>query len=224
MSITSEYFETVKDFRDHLRAYHKAYEDGMKKIERYKGSAAFDAEEKELRTTLKNNIAVSQSETLAKLTKLCVVMQEKLDSQPLVPPTDEQLNLLNALKMREKISFDELKQASRSLESCPAALSVLEEIAQKQGHMGFRTEKPSTSELLDAVRVLAVNSEKLCRIEKPDSRRDYIAKSSRYSTEYDNGKSLELFFVDKDFSNENECIQSLSGGCDFDALAEIVDS
>ena len=71
MSITSEYFETVKDFRDHLRAYHKAYEDGMKKIERYKGSAAFDAEEKELRTTLKNNIAVSQSETLAKLTKLC---------------------------------------------------------------------------------------------------------------------------------------------------------
>lgn len=58
-------------------------------------------------------------------------MATAAQAQPMSAPTQEQLATLEVLKMREKLSRDELQKAMNSMADCPVALGVLRELGQK---------------------------------------------------------------------------------------------
>lgn len=107
----------------------------------YKGSAyykkAFADEEKQhekslgiLRDTFGANLHLTFAE-----------MKKANDGRKLKSPSQEQVNLLNTLKMRESVSETELNEAANACGDVPAALSVIQELAQKHGaHLTYYDE------------------------------------------------------------------------------------
>ena len=60
-------------------------------------------------------------------------MVNKASSRKMIPLTDSQLRIVQALKLRDKVSADELMQAGNAMEGNISGLAILQEIAQKSG-------------------------------------------------------------------------------------------
>lgn len=74
-------------------------------------------------------------------------MREAIDRRPLTPPTPEQAALVSILQMRESLDVDELKRAAQQMSGCPAALTVLDDLARKHKIQGTFNRKMSASDL-----------------------------------------------------------------------------
>ena len=70
------------------------------------------------------------------------------------PPTADQLSILQALKMRDSVTQKELDRAANSCKDNALAISVINELAQKNGFLrGYHTENGEMS-VEDADRVI----------------------------------------------------------------------
>lgn len=74
-------------------------------------------------------------------------MREAIDHRPLTPPTPEQAALLSVLQMREHLDRDELSRAAEQMAGCSAALSILDDLAQKHKIPGTFNREMSAADL-----------------------------------------------------------------------------
>ena len=148
-------------------------------------------------------------------------MREAATSRPMTAPTPEVSSVLQVLKMRSKISADELQQAARTVGECPLALSVLDELAQDHGHMGLHFGKESTGAILQHLETLSRNAAKIVRMTEVDKKREAIEASRPYSPNY-SPAALESFAVDRDFKSEQDALAWLGGVNDFETFARVV--
>lgn len=221
MSRTKDYFEVVSSFRETLRAIEKKHNAGLSSIEKYKGSAAYAEELKKLEAERKDAIKTAQEKASQAFSKVLSEMRETAASRPMIAPTPEVLSILQVLKMRSKISADELRQAARTVGDCPLALSVLDELAQDHGHMGLHFGKESTDSILKHIDSLSASAKRITRMEAVDRKREAAAAASAYSTEYTPG-ALELFAVDRDYNSEQDALAWLGGVVDYDTFSKAV--
>ena len=207
---TEHYYNAVQSYREGLRAIWADYDKAMQRIEAYKGSTGHDKEAKELENKRKEATAALQSEYRGKFDNILQGMRQSATTRPMVAPTQEQLALLQALKMRDKLTREELEQAARTLKDSPVSLSVLDEIATKNELLGLHFGAESTSGILAAIDGLAESAKRICALDKCDSKAEMVARKSIYSPDYDSN-ALYSFRVDTDFSNEAEALEFLGG-------------
>lgn len=174
-------------------------------MERFKGSKGYIEELEKMGKERDSAITELQNETRAKFFKIINGMKENALNRAMIPPSQEQLSILQVLQMREKISKDELNQAARTLKGNAAALSVLEEIAQKQNvhFTGFETE--STAGIIRHIDSLEDAAKRLCALHKPDSKREMIARKDIHSLNWQSN-ALYSYQVDRDFVSEADTI------------------
>ena len=192
-----------------------------KALEKYKGSTAYAEELKKLEAERKDAIKAAQEKASQAFSKVLSEMREAATSRPMTAPTPEILSVLQVLKMRSKISADELQQAARTVGECPLALSVLDELAQDHGHMGLHFGKESTDSILKHIDSLSASAGKITRMEAVDQKREAVEASSPYSVNYKPG-ALELFAVDRDFNSEQDALAWLGGVVDYDTFSKAV--
>lgn len=218
---TEHYFNACRDYRAALRDIWAQHDKAMERIEAYKGSTGYDKEAAEIDKQRREATEALQSEYSNRFNNILEGMRQSATSRPMTAPTQEQLALLQALKMREKVTKDELEQAARTLKDSPVSLSVLDEIAAKNDIHGAHYGAESTSGILEAVDGLAESAKRLCRLDKCDSKQEQVARASIYSPDHDSN-ALYSFRVDTDFDNEAACIEFMGGVSNMQSFRDAV--
>lgn len=215
---TENYFRTAKEYREKLAAIWAEYEQEQARLEKYQGSAGYAEELKELESKRKEAIKATQAEYATRFNGIIYGMRNSAKGASMETPTAEQINLLTVLKMREKITADELQQAGRTLKDSPVCLSVLDEIAEKMELHGLHFSAESTKSVLEHIDTLEDSARRLCKLDKPNSRADMAARASVHSPNYDHN-AFYSFRVDKDVSTENEAMALYGCVDDFPSFA-----
>lgn len=148
MKNSERYYLRVKALMDDRAEINGEYETGIKKIEQYKGSDYYRDTKKKLTAERDAAIAAMREKHGLAFREIIKEMRDKASSRTVVAPTPDQLAVLQALKMRNKVDLEELKQAARTMTECPLALSVLTEIAHDNGHPGISFNKELTPDYI----------------------------------------------------------------------------
>lgn len=221
MTRTREYYDTVTTFREALRRIDREYKAELSGIEKYKGSIAYKNELRRIDKAKEEAVKQAQEIASSAFSKVLGGMMDAATSRPMIAPTQETLNLLQSLKMRSKISMEELRQAARTVEDCPLALSILDELAQEQGYMGLHFGKESTDSILKHIDSLTDSARKIARMEAVDRKREAVEAASVYSANY-NPSALDSFRVDRDFDSEQDALAWLGGVVDYEVFTKAV--
>ena len=218
---TEQYYMTAKNHREKLKLIWQTYETEVAALEKHQGSQYYDEEIKKAAEKRDTAIAATKDATATAFNEILLGMRESAVNRPMATPTDAELALLSALKMRERISRQEIEQAARTLKNSPVCLSVLQEIAEKQQFFGMRLAAESTSSILEHVESLEKAARKLLKLEKPDSRREQIAQADIHSPNY-SSSALETLLVDRDFNDEDSMLSFFGNLADAAQFREAV--
>lgn len=223
MTNRTQYFtDAVQAYRNKLRGIWADYDEKMRRLEQYKGSKGYDKDKAKADAERDAAISALQDTYRETLFKITDRMRESATTREMIAPTQEQLALLQALQMREKIDRNELEQAGRTLKDCPVALSVLDEIATKQEIYGLRFTSGSTSGILDHINALEESAKRLCKLQKCNSRYEMGMRSSIYNPNHEHN-AMYSFRIDKDVESVADTME-LFGGIDANALPYFEDA
>lgn len=217
---TTWYYNSIKKFRTQMRAIQADAEKELERLEPYKGSAGYEKDAAAIEEKRIAAVTAVQAETLNDIRSTIDGMRKKAKSVPILPPTAEQESILRLLKMRKSLTRDELDQAAHLLEGCPLALSVLREIAQDAGFMGYRgTDKASTEDILRSIASLEDFAAKTCKMPKVDNRKNWTLSPKYYDVDDQHSDFLK---TDRDFSSEADCITWTGNVTDFEGFCAAV--
>lgn len=207
MTNTEYFYQTAADYRKSLREIWRTYDATVARLKPYEGSEGHKADMDKAAATRQQQIKDLQRTTLDTFGRIVNRMREAATSRSMTPPTADELALLQALKMREKISRDELQQARRTLKDSPVSLAVLDEICDKMGYHGLQGGALSTSGILQHIDNLQDAARRICSLDKPDSRPEMVRAASPYNTEYVGPSALYAFKVDRDVKDAAEAME-----------------
>ncbi len=176
MKHTEWYYHTVQKYRDGLNRINQRFDEEVQQKAGYRGSAQYDAEISKLGKARAAEIKALREECGDAFERCVSSMEKNLESRPAVAPSPEQLSILQLLKMKERITRDELTHACNSLRGCSMALAVLEEIAHTHQILGFSTGSAGVSDEFarKAIRSLAKNAKHILALERTNQRRVYL--------------------------------------------------
>lgn len=137
MKLSEQFYQAVQQYHIQLREITRQYENEMQGLERFRGSNGFEEDAKSAQAERDKATAALRQESGLRFDSILDSMAKAAQAQPMTAPTQEQLALLQALRMREHLSRDDLECAANSMQSCPVALGVLRELAQKHELMGM---------------------------------------------------------------------------------------
>lgn len=109
------------------------YEKRMSEIERTKGSPFYTEESKKAVDTKNDELNTIYKKYFPAFQSLFNDMAMVNATRKMDAPTQEQLNLINALKMKKNITDTDFTAAAHSLASNGLALGLLQELAQERG-------------------------------------------------------------------------------------------
>ena len=137
MKLSEQFHNAVQQYHTQLREITRQYENEMQGLQRFEGSAGYEEDVKSAQAERDKATAALRQEYGPRFDAILNSMAEAAKAQPMTAPTQEQLATLEVLKMRERLSRDELQKAMNSMADCPVALGVLRELAQKHEIMGM---------------------------------------------------------------------------------------
>lgn len=137
MKLSEQFHQAVQQYHTQLREITRQYENEMKGLQRFEGSAGYEEDVKSAQAERDKSLLALRQELAPRLDSILDSMAKAAQAQPMIAPTTAQLALLQALRMREHLSRDDLECAANSMQSCPVALGVLRELAQKNGIVGM---------------------------------------------------------------------------------------
>ena len=136
MSVSYELFDAIRSFDNSRRERQIEYTNTINGISKYKNSAGYEKEKKEASAKRKKADDETRKIAKGKINDCLKRMRDNIQKMPLVPPSQQQLAILQALSMKSKISRAELDRASNSMNGNSLALSVLNDLADKHYYVG----------------------------------------------------------------------------------------
>lgn len=131
MRNTSAIYEAMNNFRKAQIASRETYLQKKKNLERYKGSAGYDADLAKIRKERDDSNAAARAEAAPKVDAALKAMVEANEKRGAKAPTDEHIRLLNTVKMVPKPSKEMLDSVANSLGGNAMALAALDAIAKE---------------------------------------------------------------------------------------------
>lgn len=128
-------FKRAASFQSERGALVAAHEKKLQEISRFEGSAGFRDELKKINSEYEAAVANLQNNYSQDFTAILRMMVDAIHSRSIVPPTDDQTKALEALRIRKKITEDELQRTAHLCGDNPLALQLLDDIAEQQGHL-----------------------------------------------------------------------------------------
>lgn len=112
------FYRTAERFQNDRKALTDEYNAKMKGLERHRGSEYFTEESKKASKEFSEKLGALQQEARKTLYIALESMEKANNSRGVIAPTPEQINILTALKMRDKLTRAELDRAANPLECC----------------------------------------------------------------------------------------------------------
>lgn len=220
---TELFYAKMKQFQDKRRLLVESYENAVQDLDRYKGSAGYSEDLKALTDKFESDKKALIDEYAPGINASLGGMLDCIGARKIKAPTAEQISLLSVLKMKRKISPEELERAAEAVKNCPLALSLVTEIGQDHGimrsfeHLNPEMSSSGASEIVSTLR---------------DNTRDFLAfdtsKAARLAAAHH-----ETFYGATDqelpkreiFEDKEGCFRSLSGlsGDSLRAFCDIAD-
>lgn len=147
MKNSEKYFYGVSGFVEDMQKTSSTYNRAVKRLEPFAGSAGYAVELQKAQAERDAAVQDMRKRYLAQFRDTTAKMRQCIDSRPLTPPTPEQAALLSVLQMRESLDKDELGRAAQQMAGCPAALSVLDDLAEKHKITGKFNREMSAADL-----------------------------------------------------------------------------
>lgn len=156
-------------------------------------------------------------------------MQEHAQTRPAVAPTDEQMRLIQLLKLKERVTRDELEHAANSMGDCGLALSILEEIARAHDILGFHAGGEGVSDqfVRDAIRTFAKSARTTLSLDRTNQRRQLMSPNGTGEGLWGNSPrmgDIEKFRLDVDPESAKDCAGRWGGipGDVYEAFSRVV--
>jgi len=176
MNNVERYNAIVGKFRQGLNDINSRYDEQIEAKKCYAGSVGFEADIKAIEEKRAAEIAALRENCSEDFDCCIAAMQKAAQSRPITPPTQEQVNILQLLKMKEHVSRDELEHAAHSMRDCSLALSILEEIAGKHDILGFHAGGTCISDnyVNSAIREFAKSARTILSLTRTNQRKEYM--------------------------------------------------
>ena len=138
MRISQKFYLTAKEYqynRQNVNREYSEYMESMKRypLKQYEGSDYYRELGEKAKAKRDAAIKAAQETYTTKLSAIIDEMRRNNANRPIKAPTQEQLSILTALKMRDRLSDEEIKRAANAMRDCPVAFDVVNEIARKNG-------------------------------------------------------------------------------------------
>ena len=215
MKNTTRYLNTIMRFRSDLQDVNERLRPEYEHIGRYRDSKSYPQNKKLLDDKRNAQVDVLRREAQEQLFKIVDDMRQTYEAKPSKAPTAEQLAILQALKMRDSVSEDELKQALNAVKGCPLAERVVGELAAKHHHvLGMERELTSDTvrRSLDSLRL---NGERLIsKLERPGEDRRAAVNRGDYT----------MFQLDQEPKDEADAMRIFGQVTDYAQFSQAVNS
>lgn len=129
MKNSQRYYERVRGFLNATKEIEDEHAATLNRAERFKGSTAYKEVETEADAKRDAAIKAEREYTGKEIRAIIESMRQTVRSRRISPPSVEQVNVLEVLRMKKNVTADEIKQIANNLKDCPLALSVLLEVA-----------------------------------------------------------------------------------------------
>ncbi len=197
MTNTQRYLNSIKGFRKDLQEVNDKFRPEYERLERFKDSGSYAQSKKLLDDRRNAEVDALRREYADRLKSAVDAMEKAYMNRPTSAPTQEQLSVLQALKLRDHVSRDELRRAAQTMRGCPVAERALEEIARKSGEILGLEQEISSDTVRENLHSLRVNAGRLVsNLQAPNSRREHMSRSD-----------WDLFRLDADPADENDCLR-----------------
>lgn len=154
MKNSEKYFHAVGGYIEDMQAISGTYDRTVQRLEQFRGSNGHTAEMQKAQADRDAAVQRMREIYLKQFRDTVAKIRESIDHRPLTPPTPEQAALLSVLQMRDHLDEDELSRAAQQMAGCPAALAVLDDLAQKHKIPGKFNQEMSAAGLRGKVDTL----------------------------------------------------------------------
>ncbi len=143
---------------------------------RYADSQGYEKDIAKIEQMRATEIAALRDDCRDSFNRCLAAMQKNAQARPAVAPTQEQLAILQVLKMKERVTRDALAHAAISMGDCGLALDVLQELARKHEILGFHASTGvSDSFVLDSIRAFAKSARITLSLDRTNQRRELLS-------------------------------------------------
>ena len=132
---TEAFYARAKQYQDKRAQLVSDYEKKLESLKKYEGSQGYQEDLEKLQKDHKEALTALQAEYRVSLQTILKGMSEAIGRRKINPPTNDQLNLIHLLKMRDKVSMEELDRVAEMVKDNGIAMGVVQEIAHNNGIM-----------------------------------------------------------------------------------------
>lgn len=130
---TEAFYVKAKEFQDKRAEMMEEYANQLKSLKRYEGSDGYEDDVKKIKKEHNEKLVELQNEYRRSLNTILQGMTDVLSRRTVTPPTNDQLNLIQLLKMREKVTQSELDRVAEMVKDNGIAIGVVQEVANLNG-------------------------------------------------------------------------------------------
>jgi len=145
MNNSENLYYHAKKYQDERKAIVDNFEKRMKALEDTKGSKYYVDEKKKAEKERDNALNTLKAEYRGGFDSILKEMRNVSESRGATPPTDEELRIIQALKLKDKVTEAELDRIANAVKNNGLCLSVVQDVASKNGivrnYVSLCTEK-----------------------------------------------------------------------------------
>ena len=132
---TEAFYQKAKQYQDKRAQLVSEYEKKVESLKKYEGSKGYQEDLEKIRTEHEEALKALQGEYRQSLKTILKGMSDALGRRKVNPPTNDQLNLIHLLKMRDKVTQDELDRVAEMVKDNGIAMGIVQEVAHSNGIM-----------------------------------------------------------------------------------------
>ena len=129
------FYRNAKKYQDDRARINENYEKQLESLKDKQGSKFFATESERLKKERDDGLTALKKDTGNTLLSVIDTMRRANAKRTTAAPTDEQLRLLKVLQMRESVTEKELTEIAETCKDNALALSVVQEVANKNATM-----------------------------------------------------------------------------------------
>ena len=129
------YYKNMKAFQDKRIELTKEHDSIVKRLERFEGSTGYEEDLKKENERFEVELRSLRDEYRPTFDTILSGMVEAIGRRSVSAPTSDQVNLLNVLKMKRKVTLEDCRRTAEAVKDNPIAVSVVTEIAHDHGIM-----------------------------------------------------------------------------------------
>lgn len=220
---TEAFYARAREFQDKRSQLVSDYESKLESLKRFEGSQGYQEDLEKLQKEHGEALTALQGEYRTSLQTILRGMDEALMRRKVNPPTNEQLNALNLLKMRKAVTMEDLDRVFELVKDNAIATGIIQEVARdnqiKKNYLA-RCKEMSTGYAQDVINGMSSNLEDWLA---HDTTRAGRVANEYYMRQYGTSGKLKKRTP---FENQEGCFRDLAG-LDQDALklfSEAVDT